>query len=354
MQRCVHTLPMPAAANKHWLPDLCRLPRIAAALAVAEMVVVLMAITPRPEGMWNLKEFVGTSGFALWLALVVAMLLCKSRTLIHRLPRPLGVLCSISLPMALAAFGAWCVKQIDLGLGYGLLMPEVNTLHFISSIALMTGLITAIALRYFYVREQWQAQIHAHSKAEVDALQARIRPHFLFNSMNSIASLIRRDPVTAERAVEDLADLFRAALGTGVGETNLGEEIILAERYLGIEALRLGDRMRIVWDIAPEVDRNMKMPRLILQPLLENAVIHGISRLPEGGEIRIQIRQTPKLLAFEIHNPSPPLRESDNNNNGHAQDSIAQRLRYHFGAKAQLRTSYRDGRYICEGECPLT
>lgn len=344
---------MPDAANKPWLPDLCRLPRIAAALAVAEIVVVLMAITPHPEGLWSLKEFIGTSGFALWLALVVAMLLCKSRGLINRLPMALGVLCSISLPMALAAFGAWLVKQIDLGLGYGFLMPEVNTMRFISSIALMTGLITAIALRYFYVREQWQAQVNAHAKAQVDALQARIRPHFLFNSMNSIASLIRRDPVTAERAVEDLADLFRAALGAGNSESTLGEEIILAERYLGIEALRLGDRLRTSWDIAPDVDRSMRMPRLILQPLLENAVIHGISRLPEGGEILIQIRQAPKQLLFVIENPAPAPRESDNSN-GHAQDSIAQRLRYQFGAKAQLHTSFKDGRYVCQGECPLT
>lgn len=344
---------MPDTANKSWLPDLCRLPRIAAALAVAEIVVVLMAIMPRPEGLWSLKEFIGTSGFALWLALVVAMLLCKSRGLINRLPMPLGILCCISLPMALAAFGAWFVKQIDLGLGYGFLMPEVNAMHFISSIALMTGLITAIALRYFYVREQWQAQVNAHAKAQVDALQARIRPHFLFNSMNTIASLIKRDPLTAERAVEDLADLFRAALGAGNSDSTLGEEIVLAERYLGIEGLRLGDRLNTEWDIAPDVDRDMKMPRLILQPLLENAVIHGISRLPEGGEILIRIRQSAKILTFVIENPAPPPRASDSSN-GHAQDSIAQRLRYQFGAKAQLLATYRDGRYICQGECPLT
>ena len=89
--------------SKPWLPDLCRLPRIAAALAVAEMVVILMAITPHPQGLWTFREFIGTSGFALWLALVVAMLLCKSRKWIHHLPMPLGILCSVSLPMALAA-----------------------------------------------------------------------------------------------------------------------------------------------------------------------------------------------------------------------------------------------------------
>lgn len=340
------------APLKPWLPDLCRLPRIAAALMAAEMVVVLMAITPHPQGLWTLAEFIGTSGFALWLALVVAMLLCKSRNMIHRLPLPLGILCSISLPMVLAGFGAFCVKQIDLGLGYGLLMPEVNTLHFISSIALMTGLITAIALRYFYMREQWQSQVQSQAKAQVDALQARIRPHFLFNSMNSIASLIRRDPATAERAVEDLADLFRAALGAGSGESNLGEEIVLAERYLGIEALRLGERLRVVWNIDANVDRSLKLPRLILQPLLENAVIHGISRLPDGGEITIDIGQTARKLHFEIRNPSLPMLD-DSSKNGHAQDSIAQRLRYQFGAGAQLVSQYHDNQYICRGEFPL-
>jgi len=336
-----------------WLPDLCRLPRIAAALAASELVVLLMAITPHPQGLWSLKEFLGASGFALWLALVVATMLCKSRNLIHRLPIPLGILCSISLPMAAAALGAFCVKQIDVGLGYGLIMPEVNTLHFISGIALMTAIITSIALRYFYVREQWQTQVQAHAKAQVDALQARIRPHFLFNSMNSIASLVRRDPVVAERAIEDLADLFRAALGAGNGESTLGDEILLAERYLAIEALRLGERLKVQWEISAEVDRSIKLPRLILQPLLENAVIHGISRLPAGGEIRIAIRQLPKKLLFEIRNPSLPPRANESNN-GHAQDSIAQRLRYQFGAGANLRSEYTEGEYCCRIECPLT
>ena len=127
----------------------------------------------------------------------------------------------------------------------------------------MVALITALALRYFYVIDRWQAQVGAQARAEADALQARIRPHFLFNSMNMIASLLRRDPEVAERAVLDLSDLFRAALGAGEGNSSLAEEVRLAERYLAIEQLRLGDRLQVVWRKQEPLPWALPMPRLI-------------------------------------------------------------------------------------------
>ena len=108
---------------------------------------------------------------------------------------------------------------------------------------IVTVLIVALALRHFYVRDRWAAQVEANARAEAGALQARIRPHFLFNSMNLIAGLLRRDPAVAERAVLDLSDLFRAALGAGEGESTLAAECELAAQYLSIEQLRLGDRL---------------------------------------------------------------------------------------------------------------
>jgi two-component system sensor histidine kinase AlgZ len=235
--------------RRPWLPDFCRLPRIAAVLGVAELVVLVIALTPHAHGRWSLREFAAASVFALWLALIVAIVLCKTRPLIDRLPRWLGIAAAMSLPMAAAAFGAWCVQEIDMGLGYHMTLPANEMMRFTSSVALLTGLITGVALQYFTLRDQWQAQLQAHAKAQVEALQARIRPHFLFNSMNTIASLVRSDPVTAERAVVDLADLFRAALGAGQGESTLAEEIELGERYLSIEKLRLGERLRVDWQM---------------------------------------------------------------------------------------------------------
>ena len=172
--------------------------------------------------------------------------------------------------------------------------------------------------------------------------------------MNTIASLVRSDPVTAERAVVDLADLFRAALGAGQGESTLAEEIELGERYLSIEKLRLGERLRVDWQLLEPLPRSMKLPRLILQPLLENAVLHGVSRLSEGGEIAVHIAADQRRLHVLIRNPALPPRERDSEHgHGHGQDSTAQRLAYQFGSAANMTSGYADGYYVCEFTLPL-
>jgi two-component system sensor histidine kinase AlgZ len=329
-------------ARAPWLPDLCRLPRIAACLGVAQLVVIVLALAPRAGQAWSWAEFVAASLFALWLALIVAVVLCKARLAIDRLPRWLGGLVAVALPMAAATSGAVVVHELDIGLQLHLGVPPQQAMRFISSAALLTGLITVVALRYFYVREQWAAQLQAQAKAQVDALQARIRPHFLFNSMNTIAALVRSDPATAERAVEDLADLFRAALGAGEGESTLAEELSLCERYLSIEALRLGDRLRVRWDLAEPLPTTLRLPRLLLQPLVENAVIHGVARLPQGGEITLAVAVRDGALHVRVGNPTLPPRERDAGNR-HAQDSIARRIEYKFGPAATLTRGYADG-----------
>jgi two-component system sensor histidine kinase AlgZ len=335
-----------------WMPDLCRLPRIAACLGVAELVVVVIALAPHGSQSWSLAEFAAASLFALWLALIVAVALCKARGWIDRLPRWVGALVALALPMAAAAFGAVVVHRLDVGLGTGLSVPESEAARFVSSAAVLTGLITVIALRYFYVREQWQAQLQAQAKAQVDALQARINPHFLFNSMNTIASLVRSDPATAERAVVDLADLFRAALGAGEGESTLAEELALCERYLSIEKLRLGERLRVAWELVEPLPRTLRLPRLVLQPLVENAVVHGVSRLPQGGEITIAAAVRDGALHVRVGNPALPPRERDAGNR-HAHASIARRLEYQFGPRATLTRVFAEGYYSCELALPL-
>lgn len=339
--------------RRPWFPDFCRLPRIAAVLAIAELVVVIIGLAPTHGVAWAPDEFLAASAFSLWLGLTIAIAYCKSARLIEPLPRGLGVAAALALPLAIAAFGAFAVQLIDMNLGTRYTLPEDRRWSFIGNISALSMLISALALRYFYVSEQWSSRLRAHAKAEVDALQARIRPHFLFNSMNTIASLVRSDPGTAERAVEDLSELFRAALGAGQGESSLADEIHLAERYLAIEALRLGPRLRVRWEIADDVPMGLNMPRLMLQPLVENAVVHGIARLAEGGEIRIDVQAEPGRLRLRVANPFPTPRPGLDNGNRHAQDSIAQRLAYHFGAGARLHRSQGEGVYLCEIELPL-
>ncbi|MBB5015407.1 sensor histidine kinase [Rehaibacterium terrae] len=339
-------------APRIWLPDLCRLPRLAVVLGVAQLVVLVLALAPGEAGRWSPQRFAVASVFAWWVALTSAVLLCKLRAPLARLGRVGGIAAAWGLPVAVAALGALLVHEIDLGLGYGLSLPAEARGEFIRACALLTALIGAVALRYFYVTDQWQAQVQAQAKAEVQALQARIRPHFLFNSMNTIASLIRRDPATAERAVEDLAELFRAALGAGEGESTLAEELALIEHYLAIERLRLGERLRERWLLPADLPRDMRLPRLILQPLVENAVLHGIARLEQGGEVRIEAALDAGRLRLSVTNPAPPPRERDSVN-GHAQESIRQRLAYRFGAKARMTADYRDGYYRCELLLPI-
>jgi two-component system sensor histidine kinase AlgZ len=341
-----------AAPRRPWLPDFCRMSRIAAVLGITELVVVIIALAPTHAQRWSLQEFAAASVFALWLALTLAVIYCKAKPAIDRLPAPLAFGSAALLPLIVAAFGAWCVQQIDLGLGLGYTLPAEQRWRFVSSVAMLAVLISALALRYFYVREQWQTQVQAHAKAQVDALQARIRPHFLFNSMNTIASLVRQAPDTAERVVEDLSELFRAALGTERDGSTLAEELHLAERYLAIEALRFGDRLQQRWEIGADIPKSLPMPRLILQPLIENAVVHGISRLPDGGEIAIRVAIEGAALCMSVVNPALPPRDRDAGN-GHALGSIAQRLAYQFGSGARMTGEYRDGYYRCEMRLPL-
>lgn len=351
-------------SSEPWLPDLCRLPRLAVMLGMAELVVVVLALAPGGAH-WDLERFVTGSGFSLWLALTAAVLLCVSRHWISTLSQPVGTAVALFGSGTVAALGASIAYVIDASLGYGLVPSNVSMPRFLWGSAATTTLIVAVVLRYLYVNDAWAAQVRASARAEVDALQARIKPHFLFNSMNTIAGLVRSDPIVAERAVLDLSDLFRAALGAGESDSTLREEIELCERYLAIEQLRLGRRLRVVWRKAEPLPWRMPMPRLVLQPLLENAVLHGISRLPGGGEIEVELAQLDEELAVCIRNPAPPPREGDvlpaldagnqppRAGNRHAQFSIAQRLRYAYGPRARMTAGWDGGYYQVDLRLPV-
>lgn len=343
-------------ADQPWLPDLCRLRRLGAMLGMAELVVVVVALTPDGSPDWSPRQFLSASGYALWLGLSVSVLLCVSRRALSDLPRRTGALAAVALATLVAGIAAAIVHGLFTSVGAT--GDATGFWRFVSGSAAVVALITALALRYFYVIDRWQAQVGAQARAEVDALQARIRPHFLFNSMNMIAGLLRRDPEVAERAVLDLSDLFRAALGAGEGNSTLAEEVQLAERYLDIEQLRLGERLQVEWHKTEPLPWQLAMPRLLLQPLIENAVLHGVSRLPQGGTIRIELEAGDARLRIAIGNPSLPPGEAQGKGRGvhgagHAQRSIAHRLGYAFGSRARMTSAWHDGYYRCELDLPL-
>jgi len=198
----------------------------------------------------------------------------------------------------------------------------------------MSAIISAVALRYFYIQYQWKKETELNANAHAQALQARIRPHFLFNSMNTIASLIRFKPKLAEQVVEEFADLFRASLSNVKTAVTFEEEITWCRQYLHIEALRLGERLQVVWEIDC-IPEDALFPPLCLQPLLENAIYHGIQPLPEGGTIAIIGGFENQCIQLDIENTFAET-EFKHQGNRIAQDNIHQRLRLFYGKKAKL------------------
>ncbi len=315
------------------LPDFCRLPALFALVVVGALTVTVMWLARNGPRDWS-GYSVGML-FVTWLVLVLAVALCKLRPLLQRLPGHwpyAGVWLLIVLIVLLASsIARWLDGALQIQLG------TTTSGVFVRDNVAIAALLGAAMLRYFYVQAQWQARLAAVTRAQVDALQARIRPHFLFNSMNTVAALIRVDPDAAERTVEDLSELFRAALGQHNNDDGtLGDELALIERYLAIEQLRLGDRLTVLRDIDSLPD-DFPLPRLLLQPLVENAVRHGIQPLIGGGEVILRGRQDGKNILIEIINPLPATAAEPGN--GHGLDSVRQRVAYRYGPLARVEAA---------------
>jgi two-component system sensor histidine kinase AlgZ len=184
----------------------------------------------------------------------------------------------------------------------------------------------------------------------LQALQARIRPHFLFNSLNAVLALIRRDPKRAERALEDLADLFRTLMADARQFVRLADEIELLERYADIEQLRLGDRLHIRWELEGSPSDAL-LPPMVLQPLLENAVYHGVEPGTGPGEVLVRVERRGDRVYAAIENPHL---EAGNQRAGNrmALDNIRERLALFFDAEARLQTTIDKERYRVEIEIP--
>ena len=209
-----------------------------------------------------------------------------------------------------------------------------DTIPEIGRACLLSAIITGIVLYYFYLQER--AYSPAIAEARLQALQARIRPHFLFNSINAVLSLIRSQPKRAETALEDMADLFRVLMSENRDLVPLAQEIGLCHQYLDLEKLRLEDRLKITWQI-DAMPSDAMIPPLIMQPLLENAVYHGIEPMPEGGEIIVKIYTKLKELNIVISNPYAPHNDRHSGNKM-ALKNIEERLKLHFDLESSLKT----------------
>ncbi|MEQ9566586.1 MAG: histidine kinase, partial [Pseudomonadales bacterium] len=191
---------------------------------------------------------------------------------------------------------------------------------------------------------QLQIQQQRLMQAQFDALQARIRPHFLFNSLNSIATLVGMDARRAEDAILNLSDILRATLGEDT-LVSLTKELETCRKYLDIEALRMGDRLKVAMDIDPDL-YNLKLPPLCLQPLMENAVLHGLQKRPEGGclEVKIYRDQTGAVRIF-VENPLPEESAEKSNGANSALVNIRTRMESFYPGRVEFQFGQKEGVY---------
>lgn len=332
-----------------WLPDFCRAPMLFAAMLIAEGVVLAAWLVPAP-GAFDLPGFTMASVFAFWLSLLGCAVLCLLKDRLNRLPAVHGAPLALTLITIIGLLGAWAVRSLDHALDLGLTGPS-SDLRFVVSAAALTLIFGALALRYLHVQERWRAATRSEAQARFDALQARIHPHFLFNTLNTVSGLIGSQPAQAEAALLDLADLLRAALARDGGRTRLSEELDLARRYLAIEQLRLGERLQIDWRVADDLPLDMGLPTLTLQPLVENAVLHGITHLPAGGTVALHARRDGRGVSVRVRNPL--ARAVSARKPGRTQDNIRNRLRHALGASARLSLDGDDGHYTVTLWLPL-
>ena len=325
-----------ANCEELFLPDFCAMRMVFVVVIIAELAAFVLALAPLDVPLterWNNLGMI--SLYVQWCALGSCTVLCVARPWLCGMSNIQAGLISYALILLvivlITELAYWFVYQP----GYG--QTQTWHWHFLLRNVVIGALISGPILRYFYVQNQWRRNVQAESEARLQALQSRIRPHFLFNSMNTIASLIPVEPQQAESAVENLADLFRVSLSDARDRIPLSEELALCQHYLDIEALRLGDRLQQQWHI-DDLPKDALVPPLLIQPLLENAIYHGIEPLPEGGTIEINGALDNKQITIMIRNPlNHHSSQTSARGNKLAQDNIRERLAALYGKTGSLQ-----------------
>jgi len=337
------TISLGCGVRLHTVPNLCSASAVLRALALVHgaLAVALLA------GASSLTAWVLALAEAAWLAVPVTLTwmlgMCAARGHLARLGPPLQTLAvsvyALALTVVLASAQArWLGLRVDGVAG-----------------AAGPGLVAAALAGAFYAFERNRARAAwpAAAAAQLADLRTRIRPHFLFNTLNTAMALVQDEPRQAERVLEDLSELFRAALGALDGPSTLGEEIALARRYLAIEQLRFGERLQVSWDVDESVGA-ARLPPLALQPLVENAVRHGVEASREPVRIEVRTRRLGERALVSVTNTVPADAIPAPGGHGLGLASVRERLRLLHDLEADLRLGpTADGRWRVAIGVPL-
>lgn len=329
------------------LDALWRPASVMAVILAGEALALVLTLAPaQPPGSRLVLFGLASLGIQ-WVALATLCALFLLRRWLTRLTPPevawvcLGLLLGMTLLVSVAAGGL-------LGLATDPMETEwANFVLRMLAIALVVGLIGLLAYRNYWAARRLAIRA---KQLELEALQARIRPHFLFNTLNTGAALVRARPDEAERVLLDLADLFRCAL-RGPQRIPLADELALTQRYLDIESLRFGERLRLEWDV-PDTLPDVQVPSLSIQPLAENAIRHGIERLPQGGRVDVSVQVSASEVVVSVGNDMPSLAGG---NGGHAVglSSARERVDALTEGRGRVEARVEDGRHLVRMVLPL-
>lgn len=317
-----------------FIPDFCGGRAVLRVVLFTELIAIVLALagTVGDRNIW--VRLLLLSLYLQWIGLACCFVLCGARRWLEQVRPSLVILTSYVLLVGVSLLISEVAYRIGEMQDLAAFETTDTHLNFLIRNACISAIVSAMLLRNLYIQHMRDRHVFAGAEARFQALQARIRPHFLFNSLNSLAALISIRPDDAERMVEDLSEMFRVTLNSMERTVTLSKEIEITRTYARIEALRLGPRLELVWEV-PAALMVSSVPILTLQPLVENAIYHGIEQIPEGGRVTVRAYRLEQSIALEVENPVPA---HPRGSRGHrlALDNITQRLQLLFGDQATL------------------
>ena len=332
----LHRVPPKVGPRHRAIFDACHVGVVLRAVLFVEAVMAVGAMFDTASLAQWVQRFAVLSAAALPGALGWLVVTCSCKWLLARLPA-----------MAQQGFGIGLGALCGLyGCGILALVGLPGQVPWVAS-AFAGALLSSVMVAALVLRAK--GRLPAETTARLAELQARIRPHFLFNSLNSAIALVREDPARAETLLEDLSELFRHALVSKGDSVTLSEEVQVARHYLAIEGVRFGERLRVEWAIDPRAG-SARVPALFLQPLVENAVKHGVEPSPSGADVKVTTQRRGDVVVIKVTNTVPA--GQGRRGHGVAQENVRDRLRLLHDVQAQFQTALIDGLYQVRIEVP--
>lgn len=321
--------------------DTCRVGEVLRAVLLVQAVMTVASLYWQlPFSQWLLRYSILT-GATLPATLAWLISACAMKKILARMP-PVGQYASgVALGALAGIYGCAMLAFAEL----------VSPIPWLASA--LTGALLAAALVAALVLRA-KGRMPAATVARLSELQARIRPHFLFNTLNSAIALVRAAPRQAEGLLEDLSDLFRHALANPGESVTLEQEIALARRYLAIEQVRFGERMQVSWALDPQAN-SAQVPHLLLQPLVENAVVHGVEPSEQVASIQVTTQRKGDKVVIEVINTLPEVNmtQTGGRGNGMALANVRDRLNLLHDVRGEFSAGPRQGRYVVHMEVPF-